>query len=879
MKKMVVGILAHVDAGKTSLAEAMLYQSNCIKKIGRVDHKNSFLDHDAIEQQRGITIYSKDARLTWNDWELILLDTPGHVDLSTEMERAIQVLDVAILVISGTDGVQSHTMTLWSLLKKYQIPVFIFVNKMDLNIGRKEDIFVLLQKQLRESCIVEKPGPGKNWNEALAYSNEEMMEAFASGQSPNIEMLKKAISNRQMFLCYFGSALKVEGIGELLDGLTSYITQMKVSSEQAARVFKVTRDEQGNRITHLKVIGGFFRVKEEIEGEKINQIRLYSGKKFETVDEVRTGEICSIPGLKYTYVGQGIGGCKSNTSPVIEPVMSFQIIPDSKIDLVLFYQQLKQFEEEDPTLKIQWVEQLQEIHLFLMGDVQKEILVRNIKERLGIDIHFENGSIRYKETLLIPTLGVGHYEPLRHYSEVVLYMEPLERGSGIQVMTRCKDDELDLNWQKLIISHIIETEHRGTQIGAPVTDIKITLVGGRAHKKHTQGGDFRQAAYRAIRQGFRMAEMVLLEPYYEFRLKVPEEDLGRSMSDLTKMKADFSTPDREEDYSVLEGKVSVRQMLGYQQILSSYTKGRGQLQLIPSGYDRCNNIEELLDQEIVEEQIEVEHPSGSIFCIHGAGTYVPWNQVYEHMHVKNDWLDQYFRSLKNAKAEDETMNIETVARKIETGRDAFFDKEFDEIYKREFSGLFEKRNQLNRQTSRVQFGQKEEMVLSKEQQKILSNIPQKIQSEGKEEYLLVDGYNVIHGWPQLKELAQKNLNSARDLLMDILCNYQGYTNKTVILVFDAYKVKKNPGSAMEYRNIHVVYTKDAETADMYIEKVTNQLGRKHKVVVATSDALEQMIVLGNGATRLSARGLLEEIRRVEQEIRNEYLNKGGKESL
>ena len=874
MKKIVIGILAHVDSGKTSLAEAMLFQSNYIKEIGRVDHKNSFLDHDAMEQQRGITIYAKDARMKWNNTDLILLDTPGHVDFSAEMERAIQVLDVAILVISGTAGVQSHTLTLWNLLKKYQIPVFIFVNKMDLYQGDKSNILSALQKEFHEPCIVESCQDGREWNEAVAYANEEIMEAVASGKPIQTSWIESALKERQLFLCYFGSALKVQGIKELLDGVTLYTTKEQEILKQGARVYKITRDEQDNRLTHLKVTGGCFRLKDEINGEKINQIRIYSGKKYELAKEVESGEICVIPGLKNTYVGQGIGACKSNAAPVIEPVMTYQIVPDEDLDLVLFYQNLKQFEEEDPTLKIQWEEQLQEIHIYLMGEIQQEILAQNIKDRLGISIHFEKGSIRYKETLLTPTLGVGHFEPLRHYAEVVLYMEPLERGSGIQISSLCKEEELDLNWQRLICSHLAEIEHKGTIIGASVTDIKITLVGGRAHKKHTQGGDFRQATMRAVRQGLRMGETTLLEPYYDFRMKVPVEDVGRCMTDLTKMKAEFSAPDREADCALLEGRVSVHEMMGYQQILSSYTKGQGQLQLSMAGFDPCKRTEEILLKAQTDDQIEVANPSGSIFCSHGVGTYIAWEQVYEHMHVENDWINQYFRSINNRENDENATNIQKeIVEKAHQG-ESLFDKEFDMIYKREFSGLFEKRNQLNRQTSRVQFEKKEKdpLDLSLEQQTILSKLPQKQKHENKEEFLLVDGYNIIHGWSDLKELAQVNLNSARDLLMDILCNYQGYTGKTVILVFDAYKIKGNAGSVLEYRNIHVVYTKDAETADMYIEKVTHQLGRKHKVVVATSDALEQMIVLGNGATRLSATGLLEEIRRMEQEIREEFLS-------
>lgn len=875
MNKIVIGILAHVDAGKTSLAEAMLFQSNYIKEIGRVDHKNSFLDHDVIEQQRGITIYSKDARLMWKDTELILLDTPGHVDFSTEMERAIQVLDVAVLVISGTAGVQSHTLTLWNLLKKYHIPVFIFINKMDVYQGDRSDILNDLQQQFQESCIVEPSSDEMEWNEAIAYANEELMEAIALTKPIHKECIQRAVKKRQLFLCHFGSALKVEGIRELLDGLTLYTVKEQESLEQAGRVYKITRDEQDNRLTHLKVTGGYWRLKEEINGEKINQIRLYSGKKYELADEVGPGEICVIPGLKNTYVGQGIGACKSNTLPIIEPVMTYQIVPDEETDLVLFYQNLKQFEEEDPTLKIQWKEELQEIHIYLMGEVQQEILAHNIKDKLGIGVHFEKGSIRYKETLLTPTLGVGHYEPLRHYAEVVLYMEPVERGRGIQISSVCKEEELDLNWQKLICSQLAEIEHKGTLIGAPLTDLKVTLVGGKAHKKHTQGGDFRQAVIRAVRQGLRMGESALLEPYYHFRMKVPVEDIGRSMTDLTRMKADFTTPNRDGEWAFFTGKVSVREMMGYQQTLSSFTKGQGQLQLIMAGYDQCKCTEEILERKGGFDAIESSNPSGSIFCVHGAGSYVPWEQVYEHMHVENDWLNRYFRSLKYSEREQGESGFVSEQGKNDTRGKNLFDKEFDEIYKREFAGLFEKRNQLNRSTARVQFDKKEvnPLDLSQEQQMILSKLPQKQKLENKEEYLLVDGYNIIHGWSELKELAQINLNSARDLLMDILCNYQGYTGKTVILVFDAYKIKGNPGSVLDYRNIHVVYTKDAETADMYIEKVTHQLGRKHHVVVATSDALEQMIVLGNGATRLSATGLLEEIHRMEQEIRDEFLNK------
>lgn len=841
MKKITAGILAHVDAGKTTLSEALLYETGAIRKLGRVDHGNAFLDTDVQEKNRGITIFSKQARFTYNDTEFMLLDTPGHVDFSAEMERTLQVLDYALLVISGKDGVQGHTATLWKLLQKYKVPVFIFVNKMDLDGADKAGIMTELRNSLDQNCVDFTATRDAQWLDQLAVCDEVMLEEFLETDSIKNDTIAQAIVSRRVFPCFFGSALKLEGMEMLLDGLSELTVQPVYKEGFGAKVYKITRDEQGNRLTHMKITGGTLHTKDMIGDEKAEQIRIYSGSKYITADHARGGDICAVTGLKKSYAGQGLGFEKHAAEPVLESVLIYQVILPPEADTHTVLIRLKQLEEEDPQLHVIWNEQLQEIQMQLMGEVQTEILKTIISDRFGFDVEFGQGRITYRETIASPVVGAGHFEPLRHYAEVQLLLEPGERGSGIVYDTACSEDVLDRNWQRLIMTHLMEKEHIGVLTGSPVTDMKVTILTGRAHLKHTEGGDFRQATYRAVRQGLRKAESVLLEPWYEFRLEVPSEMVGRAMSDVQKMGGSFSEPQPAGDFTILTGKAPVSEMKDYSVEVVSYTKGHGHLSCSLCGYEPCHNQEQVIEAIGYDPDRDVENTADSVFCSHGAGYTVNWNEVDEHLHTDSEW----------SSAEEKTEEKQTYAavRRVSSYRgtkeeDAELDRIFEMTY--------------GKPKKRTVIGKRE---ITAEPQKV------KIQpSKVLEEYLLVDGYNIIFAWDQLKELARVNMDSAREALIEILSNYQGYKNCHVIVVFDAYRIKGGERRFERHENVDVVYTKEAETADMYIEKTAHEKSGEYLVRVATSDRLEQLIIVGNGAFKVSADEFRLEVEQADLEI-------------
>ena len=865
-----IGIVAHVDAGKTTLSESMLYHAGAIRKLGRVDHKDAFLDTDQMERERGITIFSKQAVFRWKDRTITLLDTPGHVDFSAEMERVLQVLDCAVLVVSGADGVQGHTQILWKLLKRYQIPTFLFVNKMDQEGTDGEKLLKELRKRFGENVVpfvdimTESDCPGgkvylhtkesavEEVLEELAVCEDDMMEEYLEEGRISLDKVQKAVADRQVFPCYFGSALHSQGVEELLNGLDLYMKDKTYPAEFGAKVYKIARDNQGNRLTYLKVTGGRLKVKDVVEGlnEKINQIRIYSGEKFESVQEVEAGRVCAVTGLENTRPGQGIGAEEESDLPVLEPVLTYQILLPDDCDVHKMLLNLKILEEEEPELHIVWEEQTSEIHVQLMGDVQIEILQRMIKERFGVLVEFGEGSIVYKETITALVEGVGHFEPLRHYAEVHLRLEPGERGSGMQFAAECSEDILDRNWQRLVLTHLEEKEHKGVLTGSPITDMKITLTSGRAHQKHTEGGDFRQATYRAVRQGLRKAKSVLLEPYYEFEMELLPEHVGRAMMDIQKRSGTFEPPVADGEISILKGCAPVSQMRGYQTELTSYTGGRGRMSCRLKGYEKCPDQEPIVEEIGYDPEADLENPTGSVFCAHGAGFVVNWDEVEAYMHLENTLESNEVSEEKKRPVVRQTRSTSS---QIELTRE-----ELDAIYARTPDPVKKNRTPV--------------MVRAKAQPAADDKWTSR-KEEKKEEYLLVDGYNIIFAWEELKELAKSDLKSARDKLMDVLCNYQGYKKCTLILVFDAYKVEGGPGSVMKYHNIHVVYTKEAETADQYIEKTVRRIGRNHHVTVATSDALEQVIILGHGAARMSALGLKEEVELALLEIRREHLGK------
>ena len=858
-KHISIGILAHVDAGKTTLSEGMLYLSGITRKLGRVDHGDAFLDTYELERERGITIFSKQAVFPWKDTEITLLDTPGHVDFSAEMERTLQVLDYAVLVISAADGVQGHTETLWRLLKRYEIPAFIFVNKMDQAGTDREQILAQLRTRLGEGCIDftgynngEAAVRNEDMLEDLAVCDEAMMEEFLESGRISRETLRRVIYERRVFPCYFGSALRAEGIEELLDGITEYVFYPQYPEMFGAKVYKITRDDQGTRLTYMKLTGGSLRVKETIPGtgEKINQIRIYSGAKYEMVQEVSAGQICAVTGPESTRPGQGLGVEEESEMPVLEPVLTYRVELPEECDPHTMLKSLRLLEEEEPQLHIVWEEKLGEIHVKLMGEVQIEVLRRQIRERFGVSVTFGEGSIVYKETIGTTVEGVGHFEPLRHYAEVHLKMEPGERGSGLQFGSECSEDILDRNWQRLILTHLEEKEHRGVLTGSAVTDMKITLVSGRAHQKHTEGGDFRQATYRAVRQGLMKAQSILLEPYYAFRMELPSGNIGRAMTDIRRMSGTFATPETEGELSVLTGSVPVSTMRGYQTEFAAYTGGRGRLSCVLKGYDVCHNADEVIGTIAYDPEADLENPAGSVFCAHGAGFIVPWYEVEEYMHVESaaipeNGTEEGFR--RPAPPSGRGCEIELTREEL----DAIYVRTPDPVKRKVSSTPV---------TVRAGAGERETV---------------KVKDRGAaEEYLLVDGYNIIFSWEELKGLAETDIGAARGKLMDVLCNYQGYKKCTLILVFDAYKVEGNPGEVTKYHNIYVVYTKEAETADQYIEKTVRRIARRAGVTVATSDALEQVIILGQGAHRMSAPGLKEEVELAISEMRGEYLGRG-----
>lgn len=872
-KQITMGILAHVDAGKTTLSEGILYTCKAIRKLGRVDHQDAFLDTNTLEKNRGITIFSKQAECTLGEFGITLLDTPGHVDFSAEMERTLQVLDYGILVISGADGVQGHTETLWRLLSRYQIPVFLFINKMDQPGTDRETLLVELKEKLDTNCVdFSADQTSEDWKEQVAVCDEQVMEAYLEGEEISRVQIQKMIRERKLFPCYFGSALKLTGVKEFLEDLKLRIRESSYPESFGAKIYKITRDSQGERLSHMKITGGVLKVKsvlsngkpgesgEGIWQEKVNQIRIYSGEKYTMVSEAKAGTVCAVTGLSATYPGQGLGNEQASDMPVLEPVLSYRVGLPEEVNVHQALLQLRQLEEEEPLLHIVWNGTLGEIYAQVMGEVQIEILKSLIKERFGMTVTFDEGNIVYKETILEPVEGIGHFEPLRHYAEVHLLLEPGETGSGLTFATDCSEDVLDRNWQRLILTHLEEREHKGVLLGAPITDMKITLLTGRAHIKHTEGGDFRQATYRAVRQGLRKAKSQLLEPYYEFRLEVPSEQVGRSMTDIQKMLGEFDPPKTEGEMTVLTGSAPVVTMRDYQKEVISYTSGRGRLSCTLKGYYPCHNQEEVVEAVGYDPEADLENPTGSVFCAHGAGFVVNWDRVEEYMHVESG---------RNAPAGQETKSEKPVTAKNwkeENEKYLATEKELEEIFERTY-GPIRKLGEEPPVGRSVKGWKKSRRDPLEGYGKSTSDYKQKKTPDGEKEYLLVDGYNIIFAWEDLKELAAANIDGAREKLMDILCNYQKFKKCTLILVFDAYKVKGNPGSVETYHNIHVVYTKEAETADQYIEKTVHEIGRKYRVTVATSDQLEQVIILGQGGQRMSARELLEDVIEVSHQIR------------
>lgn len=899
MKKLVVGILAHVDSGKTTLSEAMLYTAGKIRKLGRVDHKDAYLDTDVQERERGITIFSKQAVFTYGGMEITLLDTPGHVDFSAEMERTLQVLDYAILVINGMDGVQSHTDTLWKLLKRYEIPTFIFVNKMDMEGPDKDTVFQNIRKKLDGDCVDFSSG---DRDEQIAMADERLLDTYLDSGMVEVEDIIEAILDRKIFPCFWGSALKLSGVQELLDAMNTYMVMPAYNAEFGGRIFKISRDAKGERLTYMKVTGGSLKCREQIEGTegKVNQIRIYSGARYETVEEASAGTICAVTGLGETSAGQGVGCEQENVFAGLEPVLSYKVSYPEDKDAVVVLRDIRQLEEEEPELHVEFAQETGEIFVKVMGQVQLQVLTQIIKDRFGYLISFGMGRIIYKETLAEPVMGVGHFEPLRHYAEVHLLMEPLEPESGMQFDTICSEDVLDKNWQRLILTHLEEKEYRGVLTGAPITDMKITVTAGRAHQKHTEGGDFRQATYRAVRQGLMMGECRLLEPVYAFRLEIPTEMTGRAMNDITRMHGRFAQPEIEGEMSILTGTAPVATMQEYQQDVTAYTRGQGKLSCTLQGYEPCHNEDEVLAASTYDPELDMANPASSVFCAHGAGYIVDWYDVYDMMHVKEDpgfalaGMEDVLRNITSEPTEADEDNRKRMAReRQDAGAPVYDEKELEDIFVRTYgsnsreNAAYNKAgfNRHNKSVSEADWyvkkaaehgksktaGAQTPSVGSKTADTGIARPGAYRKQKGEKEYLLVDGYNVIFAWDDLKALAAVNIDSARDKLIDVMSNYQGYVGCELILVFDAYKVKQNPGSITKHGNIHVVYTKEAETADMYIEKTTHELGRKYKVTVASSDGLEQLIIMGQGALRMSSRGLREEVERVNQILRNDYL--------
>lgn len=844
-KHICAALLAHVDAGKTTLSEALLYESGVIRTRGRVDHKDAFLDTSPLERERGITIFSKQACFSYGNMDVTMLDTPEHVDFSSEMERTLQVIDYAVLIISGTDGVQGHTETVWKLLQKYRIPTFFFVNKMDLPGADKAAVLKELQAKLSPYCV-DFTEEEELLCENVAMCEETLLETYLEEGTFDLKKeVRRLVSGTLLYPCYFGSALQNEGVEALLEGLESYTKMPEYQKEFAGKVYKITRDDAGQRLTHMKLTGGELKLRDEIEGiGKVNEIRVYSGEKYTLHQEVKAGDICAVPGFTDTYAGQGVGKEADFCANQLAPVCNYQILLPEGTEEAIAWRQLKQLEEEDPNLHLSWQAQTREIFIQPMGEVQLEVIKRMVSERYGMDIAFGSATILYRETIEDTVIGMGHFEPLRHYAEVHLKMEPLPRGSGLQFVTECSEDELDLNWQRLILTHLGEKEFTGVLTGSPITDIKFTLIAGRAHLKHTEGGDFRQATYRAVRQGLRQAKSRLLEPMYQFRMEVPMEQIGRVMSDVGKMHGTFRQQPDDGEMSAIEGICPVASMAGYGTEFAAFTKGRGRMTLSFCGYEPCHNESEVVKNCKYDPDADVENTADSVFCAHGSGFVVPWNEVAKHVHV-----DTSIKKRQPVKAS-------TAVPKEPSKKNSKMseEKELQAIFERTFGPV----------KTRVETPAK----------KVIKAEPGKTKTKEykpvyEEEYLLVDGYNIIFAWDELKALAAENLEGARTKLMEIMCNYQGFCGCHLILVFDAYKVKGNPGSVEQFHNISVVYTKEAETADMYIEKTTKEIARKKRVRVATSDGMEQIIILGHGAIRISARAFQEEVKRVNDRIAEE----------
>ena len=857
--KLVLGILAHVDSGKTTLAESILYKCGSIKKFGRVDHKNSFLDHYDVERARGITVFSKQAQFSRGTKDICLLDTPGHVDFSTEAERVIQILDYAVLVINSANGVQGHTITLWSLLKRHHIPVFIFVNKMDQPGVEKIRILEEIQRQLDASCIdfSKCMRPDIEFYDNVAMCDESLMNEFLELEKIKKDSIIDAIAHRNIFPCLFGSALRQEGIDEFLTMMDFFMKEKDYPEIFGARIFKIAHDSLNNRLTYMKVTGGKLKTKTILSNgewsEKIDQLRIYSGSQYKSVDEIYAGMVCAVTGLRSTFSGEGIGFENEVNIPVLEPVLNYKLILPNKNNLYEFYKKLCILGEEDPQLHIVWNEQLNEVHIQFMGEIQLEVLKRIILERFHMEVDFDVGNIIYKETITEPIIGIGHFEPLRHYAEVHLLMEPLERGSGLEFISKCSEDLLDKNWQRLILTHLEEKRHLGVLIGAEITDMRISVICGKSHQKHTEGGDFRQATYRAVRNGMKKSKSILLEPIYAFRLEIPQEFIGRAMIDIQQRNGKFEPPIIENNIAMIYGTAPVICIQDYQLEINSYSQGKGKIYLTFNGYDVCHEADKIILESGYDSEKDIDNSTGSIFCVHGVGYYIEWNKVEDYAHLKTkltnmdnnkEILNLYSQSIENNK-------FDIVGSKITQ-------EEVDMIFQKTFGNTKQKRKGWRKTTSFL------------DKQKYFAGMETTYEKRNRETYLLIDGYNIIFAWEDLNELARININSARDKLIDIMRNYQGYKKVNLILVFDAYKVPGGQGSVIKYHNINVVYTKEAETADQYIEKVTNQIGKKYDVIVATSDCLEQMIVWGQGAIRLSAKGLREEIEFIDKEMKRKF---------
>lgn len=867
MRTIVMGILAHVDAGKTTLSEAMLHAGGVIRSVGRVDKGNTFLERDIQERERGITIFSKQARFTWGDTELVLLDTPGHVDFSAEAERTLQVLDAAVLVISASDGVQGHTMTLWKLLKSYGIPVFLFVNKMDQPDTDRERLLAELQRRLSAECIDFTDTASESFFDSVAMCGERAMEQYLNSGTVEREEIVSLIRERKLFPCYFGAALKQEGVRELLDGISLYGSPVGCHEEFGARVYKITRDAQGNRLTHMKITGGELRVKTMLSGqdresncwqEKVNQIRCYCGEKYELCEVAPAGSICTVTGLTGTYAGEGLGVEKKERVPLLEPVLSYRVIPENEGDISVIIEKLRLLEEEDPLLRTEWNVHTRELTAHVMGPVQLEILERLLKERYDISVTSGKGRILYKETIQsdsAPVEGVGHYEPLRHYAEVHLLLQPGEPGSGFVCDADCSEDILERNWQRLVLTHLSEKEYRGVLTGAPVTDIHVTLKSGKAHLKHTEGGDFRQATYRAVRQGLMQAQCQLLEPYMEFRLELPEEYVGRAMTDLANLGAAFTNEAGEEGSCILNGRAPMQTIADYGQMVIAYTKGRGIWSMNFDGYGPCHNEEEVIAQSGYDPERDVANTADSVFCAHGAGFVVPWYEVPKYMQLP---------SVLEKQQEEKILQV------IKRERNASMDLA---LGTEEVDAIIERSGSANRRKDKQEYGWQNRPV-SRTVDASVSLAGNTVRTEKpyeyrpkkrKEEYVLVDGYNVIFAWEELKATADVNIDGARGQLLDLLCNYQAIDGRELIVVFDAYRLQGHPTECLDYHNIHVVYTKEAETADHYIERFTHEYAKKYDITVVTSDGLEQMIIIGQGCQLVSSREFEQLVKRVARE--------------